>query len=678
MYSRPVDSHIVFGAYSEDLVERNRRGFNLKEIIESGKNLDEIKNKWIKKWNCSPDQIVLKIIKKPNFFRRKWIVKISLKEKTYKSVPEQETKVIWNGEKYLIFPGNNIKKFVPFPLVGKIIYNGQEMFEEFAVAQGHFIEFYPVTKIGHLILDLKIYEDGSKAIVIVNHEHPGQYVLIDKITETGKLFLEKCVEWKPGNYLGEVWSKERLDQVIAEKGIIHGIKQNYWEEILAVDGTGEVVIAEQTPPVPPVHPRLKDYVGEPLNRNQEIEKIDYFGCKFKICDKDELLAKKIPGSEGVPGVDIFGRPIPAERMKDFQFRPGQNVYLSPDGLEVRALRAGLPVRLDDYTYIVENVYVAKEVDLGTGSIDFPGNVFVSGDVTEGFFVNSNNKIFIQGSAYGASLKAENGIIVNNNVIACNILLGETYVLRSQLVEKLQDLDQGLTLCFNHIALFLKEKNKQEYHIGKILKLLLERKFKDLPEKAQQAVKIIEQINAQNAQLISKELFRALVTVSNCLTGYAPLKLDKLRYIKNVQKLISNFISTGTFFSQSVTCQTGYVQKSSIECSGDFICRSDVYNCYIRAEGNIRIFGVCRGSKIICGNRIFVQELGSPSYDNTLIVISETGHLTAKYCYPNVKIIIGKKVIPIREAVRNLDVYTESGTVWVDKLKWQESRQLSRG
>jgi hypothetical protein len=102
---------------------------------------------------------------------------------------------------------------------------------------------------------------------------------------------------------------------------------------------------------------------------------------------------------------------------------------------------------------------------------------------------------------------------------------------------------------------------------------------------------------------------------------------------------------------------------------DYVCRRDIYNSNVRAEGDIKIFGVCRMSKLIGGNKITVHELGTwmgGRYHRKAAFIRT---LTAEYCHPNVKIYFGKDYIPIEQTVRKLDVYMENGKLWVDKLKW---------
>ncbi len=53
--------------------------------------------------------------------------------------------------------------------------------------------------------------------------------------------------------------------------------------------------------------------------------------------------------------------------------------------------------------------------------------FYRTDIKDGLHVYSDGKIRIQGSASSAEIKAENGLVVNNNIIACKIIVGEKHV-----------------------------------------------------------------------------------------------------------------------------------------------------------------------------------------------------------------------------------------------------------
>lgn len=642
----------------------------MKEVIAEGKDLDAIRIEWSEKWACPADQLQFEILEKPGVFKKNWKVKVWFEGSTAEEVIN--TNVIWDGEKYIIYPGSEVTSIIPYPSAGKLMFQNEEVTEEFKIEEQESLEFYPVSKKDELSWDLEIKPDKSKAVAKVKHQHAGRYVFVPEIPNSTVLSLEKCLRWECGERKDDhVPIEEQFKKDLLNKGIIYGVKNNAWIDIITVDGLGEITIAEWTPPTPPVQPQLKDYVGEPIFGNEEEakdDKIDYFACKIKLCKKDEVLAVKIPGQEGQPGIDVLGAQIPVEKLKDFHFKSKDNVYLSDDGLEVRAACDGIPLRINEYTYKVDNAYVVSgDVDLESGSIDFPGDVFVAGNVQEGLYVVSTGKIHISGSVTGARIKAETGIAVKNNVIASTMSLGDKYVFRSELVQGLKEVNKQLIECFEQIEKLQSISSDKSIKIGQLLKALLEKNYSELPLRAEGLEKLIL---SQKDEIVNQELEIAVRTMKHFLVGLGPLQLKDLTYLQNASKIISHFLATkGEMIPENVICEANYVQKSEIRCAGDFICYRGVYNSTIKAEGNINITGVCRGGELQCRGNVEIGELGGSCMSATVIKTSGQSHLKIKFCHPNIKIFVGRELVKIDYAVKELEIYRENGILQVEKLKW---------
>lgn len=510
----------------------------MKEIVATGKSLESIREEWAMEWSCSPEDLILEVIDKPGVFRRSWKVRVKLSEAPAGDIIPEETKITWDGLKYTILPGKQVETIVPFPLAGRLRSKTEGIITELNIQKGDIFEFYPEVKEGGLTWDIEV-SDGSKAVAKIWHEHAGRYVLAEEIPKLKVLPLERYLTWEAAPDSSEVQTEDDLKSELNEKGIIYGIRPNIWIEILTIDGRGEVLLAEHTPPVQPVEPQLIDYVGEPVFKGDEEERIDFFACKLRTCQKDEVLARKIPGKEGTPGVDIFGNIIAVDKMKDFAFKLKKNVYLSEDGLEVKASCPGTPLRGDNYTYLVDQAYILnRDVDLETGSIDFPGDVKLGKDVKDGFYVYSGGKIVVQGSVSGASLKAETGLVVKNNIIASKIMIGEKHVFRSQFYKDLQDINEELYTCLAQVEQL--QNISGNTNAGQLLKIVLEKNFQQLPKKSEELEKLLEN---KDPDYISQEVEIAVRTIKHFLAGLGPLQLKNLLYLKNALKVADYFLET---------------------------------------------------------------------------------------------------------------------------------------
>ncbi len=483
--------------------------------------------------------------------------------------------------------------------------------------------------------------------------------------------MERFLTWEPTTNSGEVHTEEDLQKQLAEKGIIYGIKPDLWADFLKVDGIQDILIAESIPPVQPVQPALIDFVGEPVYEGEEDDedRIDYFACKLRVCRKDEVLARKVPGKEGVPGINVFGVQLPVDKFKDFDFNLKKNVYLSEDGLEVKASCPGTPLRVNHTTYLVENAYIInRDIDLETGSIDFPGDVTVGKDIKDGLYVYSGGKIKVQGSVSSAELKAETGLVIRNNIIASKIIVGEKHVFRSNFVKSLQEINEELTLCIAQVEQL--QNASGNANVGQLLKVLLEKNFKQLPKRTEDLENLTINLSTGDSEFVSQDLEVAIKTIKHFMVGIGPLQLKSLLYLKNALKIIGYFLaSKGELAASSVVCETNYVQNSDISCAGDFLCKKGVYNSTIKVEGNVKIHGVCRGGEINCSGDIYIWELGASSMSATTIRAAKNSRISVDFSHPNVKIYVGKELVRIDEGVQKLEIYRDKGLLQVEKLKW---------
>ncbi len=638
----------------------------MREIITVGKSLESIRSQISAEWLCLPEQLEIEVIEKAGMLNRSWKVKVILRDDA-ENIFLDKTTISWDGNKYLIIPGKTVEKIIPFPVAGKLIYAGEEIKHEYDVQPGSAFEFLPEGKQGVFTWDIQVWPDGSKAVAKVTYQHTGRHILCDEIPEVTRLDLEKYVIWESLPDSVDIEKEKDLQNELAEKKIIFGIKSNVWADFLTVDGISEIVVAEYTPPVQTIQPELIDFIGEPIPEDEKFEgKIDYFACKLRVCEKDEILARKIPGQEGIPGMNIFGAVISVEKLKDFNFKLKNNVYLSEDGLEIKAFCAGIPIRLETYSYQVDNAYmVNRDVDLSIGSINFPGDVLIGGSVNDGLYVYSGGKIQIRGAISSAEIKAETGFKIHKNIIASKIIIGEKHVFRSLLFKELQDINEELSLCITQVEQ-VQEVSKNS-NVGPVLKIILEKKFPELPKKAEEIEKLF---SYKDPELISEELEVAVRTIKHFLVGIGPLQLKSLSYLKSTLKIISNFlISKENLIPSTVVCDTAYVQNSEISCAGDFICSKGIYNSVIKVGGNTKIHGVCRGGELIGSGDIYIWELGGSAVSATTVRAEKNSRLTIEYCHSNVKIYVGKEIIRIDENVQKLDIYRDKGLLKVEKLKW---------
>ncbi|SFH49681.1 hypothetical protein SAMN05192551_101232 [Tindallia magadiensis] len=129
----------------------------------------------------------------------------------------------------------------------------------------------------------------------------------------------------------------------------------------------------------------------------------------------QVLAEKIPATEGTPGTNVKGEQIEQKPGKEPSFHAGKNAVISDDGLKILAEIDGQAL-LRDGKITVSPVYdVPANVDNTTGNIRFKGKVIVRGNVKSGFSIEADGDIEVHGVVEGAILKSNGHIILNRGV-----------------------------------------------------------------------------------------------------------------------------------------------------------------------------------------------------------------------------------------------------------------------
>ena len=581
----------------------------------------------------------------------------------------EKSKAIWDGTKYSIALAKDVKQFCPFTRAGEVWLNGKLQDKPFQTCSTDQVEYQPYSQGGRLTWELQILFYGMSVVAKVWHEQAGHYVLPKELPAMREIDLAQVASWESLPFVGEIWDETRLNADLQQLKVIHGRRPGIWSEITAVQGVGEVVIAVATPTVQTENAKLEDFVGRIQELTNSVDKsVDFFASKVQIVHEGAILARKIPGKPGVPGKDVLGKVFAAAAVKDFQFRLKKNVRFSEDGLDVVAVCAGQPIRMDEKTYMVENVYVlSNDVDMKTGSIEFPGDVYVNGNVQDGLHIFTGGKLEIKGSVSHAEIRAEKGAKIFKNLLGGKIVVGEKFVVRSELLRSLSELRDQLSVCLRHTTELINSPGAINLKPGLCLKLVMERQFPELPKLSISMEKFI--LEHKNDKIITEGLIVSVRTAKHFLAGLGPLELQSLPFLQRVNLALEQFAANMALeIPEKLNLVVNYVQGANIECGGSFDCQKGVYNSEIRVEGDVTIEGVCRGGKIFAGGKVSIRELGGSEVSSTFVQITPKSRLLVDYCHPNAIIAVGKEIIHIEQACRKLEIYRENGRVQVEKIR----------
>jgi uncharacterized protein (DUF342 family) len=124
----------------------------------------------------------------------------------------------------------------------------------------------------------------------------------------------------------------------------------------------------------------------------------------------DVLAVKEPMVAGEPGEDILGKVLPAAAVKDAQFKLGANTAVSPDGLNLVATVGGFVYHNAGALSVGVTYTLKGDVDFHTGNLHYHGDIQVLGNVTEGFTVEADGNITVEGTVEGAEVVSHGGAV----------------------------------------------------------------------------------------------------------------------------------------------------------------------------------------------------------------------------------------------------------------------------
>lgn len=130
----------------------------------------------------------------------------------------------------------------------------------------------------------------------------------------------------------------------------------------------------------------------------------------------EIVARKQNAAEGIPGISVIGKVIPAKKGKDLLVRNGENTVYNEIEQCVYASASGEVTFQNNRINIYPVYRVDGDVSLKTGHIDFVGNVHITGDVPAGFKITAKGDVRVEGVVEAADIISDGSVIIGGGVL----------------------------------------------------------------------------------------------------------------------------------------------------------------------------------------------------------------------------------------------------------------------
>lgn len=222
-------------------------------------------------------------------------------------------------------------------------------------------------------------------------------------------------------YGGKPARLEQVHKTLREQGVVYGVLNDEIEAAVSAGEAKDLLIARGIPYEPGTDAELVSLIPKIHDRQPQLQDNDIVDYRNKgdiICvSAGDPLMRRIPPTQGKPGVNLMGKEILPPPAKDIQFTQNlEGTAFAPDDPDLLiAAIDGQPVIVANGV-VVEPVISIKTVDLSTGNITFKGSIDIAGDVTLGMTVRATGDITIGGVVEGATVEAGGNITVRGGII----------------------------------------------------------------------------------------------------------------------------------------------------------------------------------------------------------------------------------------------------------------------
>lgn len=239
-------------------------------------------------------------------------------------------------------------------------------------------------------------------------ELPEEYVKI--FVDVSKDRMEATVRFD-ATYGSKLPTVEMVKEALAEKKVVFGLNEEAIE-----NGVKSMSYFVAAVGIPPKHgenaviERKFDLSDKGKPKIGAHDKADYKDLNlFHLVKRNELLAVRIPHTEGVPGKDVYGNNVAAKNGRPVPMPVGKNTKVIEENKLIAAIDGQI---VDKKTTISVDPHLVLNsgVNVGTGSIDFTGSVEIKGNVEQGFVVKATGDVEISGTVNGSIVEGRNVFI----------------------------------------------------------------------------------------------------------------------------------------------------------------------------------------------------------------------------------------------------------------------------
>lgn len=228
----------------------------------------------------------------------------------------------------------------------------------------------------------------------------------------------------PPSNKGKMMSKDEIISDLVHMGVKYGIiEENINSFLKARKYCTDILLAKGTLPVQGKDAVITYYFNTDMDMKPQVNEdgsVDFHKLDIiSHVNKGDVLATLEPADFGTAGIDVYGRRIEPDKVKNKVLQYGRMISISEDNKVITADVSGHVTLIDNKVFVSDMYEVLADVDASTGDIEYDGNVTVKGNVITGFSIKSKGDIVVEGVVEGASLIAGGNIILKRGIQGMN-------------------------------------------------------------------------------------------------------------------------------------------------------------------------------------------------------------------------------------------------------------------
>lgn len=249
-------------------------------------------------------------------------------------------------------------------------------------------------------------------------------------------------------YGGKNPELQDLIALLRAQKIIYGVKPEALDALLQSSHPLRLLVAEGDAPVDGQDARFEALVQEPdfpgIPMLREDQRADFHNLQLMTTvAAGTPLMRRHPPQTGQPGLNILKRPVPQRKGLDLPFGPCRGAEIAAEDANLLVASLAGKVKVYSNTVQVEPVFHVAEIGTATGDIRFPGTVVVGGNICQGFVLEADGDILVDGTVEAAWVQARGNLLAHQGIVGnqhSRIIAGGS--LESRFVEHAQILTLG--------------------------------------------------------------------------------------------------------------------------------------------------------------------------------------------------------------------------------------------